>query len=149
MNYDGDYWTDCFISSFTCTETCPPISNVIVNLSFSVEEDGRQFACPGEHVTITCEVKKSPYVRIAVEPFICGGDPLTFNTGSTVDSFGLTTSIQGNLEILQLDPRLGNFTVTLTVDSTNETNNTVIKCADQLDSQRMQMKTIIQSGKTK
>lgn len=122
----------------------------MVNLSFSVEEDGRQFACPGEHVIITCEVKNSAYVRIAAEPFICGGDPRTFNTRSTVGSFGLTTSIQGNLTILQLEPRLtANFTVTLTANSTDETNNTVIKCADQLDSQRMQMKTIIQSGKTK
>ena len=123
-----------------------------MNLSFSVEEDGRQFACPGEHVTITCEVKNSAYVRIAAEPFNCGGDPRTFNTGSTVGSFGLTTSIQGNLTILQLEPRLArlaNFTVTLTANSTDETNKIVIKCADQLDSQRMQMKTIIQSGKTK
>ena len=119
-----------------------------MNLSFSVEEDGRQFACPGEHVTIICEVKNSSYVRIAAEPFICGGDPRTFNTRSTVGSFGLTTSIQGNLTILQLEPRLANFTVTLTANSTDEAN-TMIKCADQLDSQRMQMKTIIQSGKTK
>ena len=120
-----------------------------MNLSFSVEEGGRQFACPGEHVTITCEVKNSSYVRIAVEPFICGKDALTFHSESTVGSFGPTTSIQGYLTILQLEPGLAHFTLTLTANSTDETNNTVIKCADQLDSQRMQMKTIIQSGKTK
>ena len=142
-----------FFSSVTCTGTCPRISNVTVNLSSSVEEDGRQFACPGELVTLTCEVNQSAIVRIAAEPFICRNDPVFYIASDNVGSSNFHRTFQAILTMVRPKPRPGhaitNFRVTLTANTTNETSNTVIECADQLDSQRVQSKALIQSGKTK
>ena len=124
-----------------------------MNLSSSVEEDGRQFACPEERVTFTCEVNQSAIARIAAEPFICRNDPVSYIPSSIVGSSNSHRTFQTNLTMVQPEPgptpRLANFRTTLTANTNNETNNTVIECADQLDSQRVQSKALIQSGKTK
>lgn len=124
----------------------------MVNLSSSVEEDGRQFACPEERVTFTCEVNQSAIARIAAEPFICRNDPVSYIASSIVGSSNSHRIFQANLTMVQPEPRprdvIANFRITLTTNTTNETN-TVIECADQLDSRRVQSKALIQSGKTK
>ena len=41
-----------------------------MTLTSSVEQDGRQAACPGEVVTFTCEVNQTTILRWIAEPFI-------------------------------------------------------------------------------
>ena len=131
-----------------------PISNVTVNLSSSVEEDGRQFACPGESVTFTCKVNQSVIIRMAAEPFILRNDSASYVASDIIgrNSSGRNDTFQVNLTNLQRksnQSRTANFTVTLTANTTDKTNNTVIECADQLYSDRVKMKTLVQSGKIK
>ena len=122
-----------------------------MNLSFSVEEDGRQFACSGEPVTFICKVNRSRYVRVAAGNFKCRNDPFMYISSDSPGRTFTTSNdtFQANLTNLQSESNQSNFTVTLTANATNETNNTVIECADQLDSIRVQRKTLIQSGRTK
>ena len=141
-----------FISFVACTG--PPISNVTVSLSSSVEEDGRQFACPGEHVTFTCEVNRSVIIRMAAEPFISRNDPASYVASSIIGNTssghnGTFQFILTNLQRESNQSRTANFTVTVTANTTDKTNNTVIECADQLYSDRVKRKALFQSGKTK
>ena len=125
-----------------------------MNLSSSVEEDGRQFACPGESVTFTCEVNRSVIIRMAAEPFILRNDPASYVASSIIGrtSSGRNGTFQVNLTNLHRKSnrsRTANFTVTLTACTNDKTNNTVVECADQLYSSRVKMKTLVQSGETK
>ena len=127
----------------------------IVRLSSSFEEDGRQYACPMERVTFTCQVNPSPTIRLAAEPFICRSDPVSFVASDSVGSSGITTRadrFQANLTNVQPNssqPLIASFTATLTANTTDETSNTVVECADSLDSDRLQRKNLTRSCKTK
>ena len=124
-----------------------------MSLSSSVEEDGRQFACPGEHVIFTCEVNRSVIIRISAENFICRNDPVSYLATDAVGSPGRTNPedlFQANLTNVQRESNLiANFTVTLTTNTTNETSNTVVECGDVLTADLVKSKNLIQSCKTK
>ena len=125
-----------------------------MKLSSNIEEDGRQFACPGELVIYTCEVFQSIIVQMAAEDFICLNDPISFVASNDIGSSGPTTPtdiFQANLTNVQRESNqslIANFTVTLTVNTTYETTNTVVECADILTSSNVQRKNLTQSCKT-
>ena len=134
------------------TESCPATSSEIVSLSSSFEQDGRQAACPGEHVIFTCEVNQSTVVQIAAEDFICRNDPVTFAASDIVGRSGGTDVFKASLTNVERESSqslIANFTVTLTANTTDETNNTVVECANRLTSDLVQRKTLTQSCKTK
>lgn len=49
-----------------------------VLLTSSVEQDGRQLACPGEVITFTCTIAKAAGIRWTAEPFITQTNPIIF-----------------------------------------------------------------------
>ena len=126
-----------------------------MKLSSSFEEDGRQFPCPGERVTLRCEVNESVIIRLAFEPFINRSDPVTFFASDVIGSSGGTSHtdlFQANLTNVQRgsnESSTANFTVTLTTIMTHETANTVVECADLLTSNYVTKKTLTQSCKPK
>ena len=147
-------WWD-YSCSATGTGTCTAFPTVSASLSSSVEEDGRQFACPGEHVIFTCKVNQAVIIRLAAEPFICRNDPVSFTASDDVGSSGRTRPtdlFQANLTNLQRESNeshIANFMATLTAITTDETANTVVWCGDQLTSYYVQKKNLIKSRKTK
>ena len=119
-----------------------------LGLSSNIEEDGRWFACPGEHVTFTCEVNQSKIVQIAAGNFSSLRDPISFLASDAVGSpirATPTDPFQANLTYVQQDANqtLANFIVTLTTNTSNETDNTVVICAGLSTVQR---KKITMSG---
>ena len=60
-----------------------------VTLTSSVEQDGRQAACPGEVVTFTCMVTEATRLRWIAEPFIPQSSPIDF--ASTDEAEAMTT----------------------------------------------------------
>ena len=89
---------------------------------------------------------------MAAEPFILRSDPASYVTSDIIGRTRRNGTFQVNLTNLQRksnQSRTANFTVTVTANTTDKTNNTVIECADQLYSDRVKMKTLIQSSKTK
>ena len=123
-----------------------------MKLSSSFEEDGRQFPCPGERVTLRCEVNESVIIRLAFEPFINRSDPLAFFATDVIGSTSHTDHFQANLANVQRESNessTANFIVTLTTIMTNETANTVVECADLLTSNYVTKKTLTQSCKPK
>ena len=91
---------------------------------------------------------------MAAEPFICRNDSASYVASSIIGrtSSGRNGIFQFNLTNLQRKSnrsRTANFTATLRANTTDKTNNTVIECADQLYSDRVKMKTLVQSSKTK
>lgn len=137
---------------FSYTESCPATSTQIVSLSSSFEQDGRQSACPGECVTFTCEVNQSATIQIAAEDFICRNDPVTFVASDSIGSSSGGDIFKANLTNVERESSqalYANFTVTLKANTTGETNNTVVECADRLTSDLVQRKTLTQSCKTK
>ena len=121
-----------------------------MSLSSSFEQDGRQFACPGERVTFTCEVNRSIAVQLAAEDFICRDDPVIYLPTNMVNTSRGNSIFQANLvRVEQLPAQRGSFVTTLTAVTTNVTANTVVECADQLTSSNVVRKTLSQSGETK
>ena len=65
-----------------------------VTLTSSVEQDGRQAACPGEVVTFTCMVTEATMLRWIAEPFIPQSDPIDFVSLSTAGEMAVDDSNQ-------------------------------------------------------
>ena len=140
-----------FISFVTFTGTCPAPPTANVFLSSSFEEDGRRFACPEERVVFTCHVYQSVVIRLAAEYFICRIDPVLYTAFDNIGRLGPPNPFQANLTNVQRESNqslIANFTVTLTVNTTDETTNTVVECADILTSSNVQRKNLTQSCKT-
>ena len=124
-----------------------------MSLSSSFEQNGRQFVCPGERVIFTCKINRTPIVRIAADGFISRSEPIFFSVSDDVGSHGHNdnTTFQPTLTNLQRkynQCEVANFTVTLTITTTDETVNTVVECADVLTSDHVQKKDLTQSCKT-
>ena len=126
-----------------------------MTLVSSFEQDGRQFACSGEPVTFTCEMNQAMIIRIAAEPFIRRNDPVSYIASDDVGNSGGTKpndTFQANLMNVQRESNqseIANFTATLTSYTTDETNNTVVECADRFSSARVQRRLLTQACKTK
>ena len=94
-----------------------------------MEQAGRQAACPGEAVTFTCTVTDAGGLRWIAEPFI---NDFLFSPGTTP---GNTSDPTAQIHIVLddvsqgSDPRLGNFTSTLTVRNSTALSGTVIQCS--------------------
>ena len=96
-----------------------------MTLTSSVEQDGRQAACPGEVVTFT----DGSFLQWIAEPFINGS--VVF---STINQAGDVQDPTPQIHIVLIeineanDPRLRNYISTLTVNATTALNGTVIQC---------------------
>ena len=119
-----------------------------VTLTSSVEQDGRQAACPGEVVTFTCMVTDEIRLRWIAEPFIPQSSPIQYASSSivglmTVDMSGqfraTLTSITQNGGFADLTSEL-----TVTVSAPEAMNGTVVQCSGLLSA--MRNKTIIIAG---
>ena len=103
-----------------------------MTLTSSVEEAGRQVACPGEVVTFTCMVTDGSSLRWIAEPFINGRNPITFLVSSApgdmvVDGSGL---FRAGLTSVVPNGLFGHFTSELTVTASETLGGTVIQCLD-------------------
>lgn len=91
---------------------------------------------------------------MAADGFISRSEPIFFSVSDKVGSHGHNdhnTTFQPTLTNLQRKNNqceVANFTVTLTINTTDETVNTVVECADVLISDRVQKKDLTQSCKT-
>ena len=104
-----------------------------VTLTSSVEQAGRQAACPGEEVTFTCTVTEAAGLQWRInqsEPirFVVSGIPENIGTNQTDPSghftAGLISSMQG------MTGNFGSFTSELTVTVSERLNGTVVQCDD-------------------
>ena len=126
-----------------------------MTLVSSFEQDGRRFACPGEHVTFICEMNKTVIMRLAAEPFIRRNDPVSYTASDNVGNSGGTEpkdTFQANLINVQRESNqseIANLIATLTSYTTDKTNNTVVECADLFSSDRVQRRLLTQACKTK
>ena len=100
-----------------------------MTLTSSVEQDGRQAACPGEVVTFTCMVTDGSFLQWIAEPFINGSVIFT-----TINKAGDVQDPTPQIHIVLIeinrtnDLRLRNYISTLTVNATTALNGTVIQC---------------------
>ena len=98
---------------------------------------------------------QTPILRIAAEGFIPPDEPVEYSVTDDVGSPGHTNpndTFQPNLTNVQRELNqceVANFTATLTANTTDETNNTVIECGEVLTSDQVQRETLTQSCKTK
>ena len=104
-----------------------------VTLSSSVEQAGRQAACPGEEVTFTCVVTDGGALRWVAEPHINESSPVTFSgSGATA---GDTRDPTAQIHIVLDDvspgsiPQVRDFVSTLTVRNPTALRGTVIQCS--------------------
>ena len=122
-----------YITLFLCLLGLASAQTTNVTLISSVEQDGRQAACPGEVVTFTCRVTDSGALQWIAEPFISQNDPVIL---SSFDSEGETRDPTPQIHIildnisLASDPRLSNFISTLTVNDSTALNGTEIQCTN-------------------
>ena len=102
-----------------------------MTLTSSVEQDGREAACPGEVVTFTCMVTEAGFLQWIAEPFIKANDSGFF---PTINKAGDVQDPTPHIHIVLIeindanDPRLRNYISTLTVNATTALNGTVIQC---------------------
>ena len=122
---------------------CPVTTNESASMSSNFEDDGRTFACPGELVTFTCNVHRSTIAQLAAQDFICRADPISYAAIDSVGSPGTTLNplptdlFQTLLTDVQRESSqnlVANFTVNMTVITTNDTNGTLIECCGLLSS---------------
>ena len=104
-----------------------------MTLTSSVEQAGRQAACPGEEVTFTCTVTDGPVLQWIAEPHINQSEPVIF-AGANVTA-GETRDPTAQIHIVLVDvnpgsdPRLRDFVSTLTVRNSTALSGTVIQCS--------------------
>ena len=105
-----------------------------VTLTSSVEQAGRQAACPGEEVTFTCNVTDAGGLQWVAEPHVTQSDPVTFSGASVTagETRDPTTQIHIVLDDVSpgSDPRLRDFVSTLTVRNSTALSGTVIQCSN-------------------
>ena len=101
-----------------------------VALTSSVEQDGRQTACPGEVVTFTCEVTDGVALSWTAEPYISMSDPIRFLVSDTVGETAMDDSGQFRAAVTNViqSGLLGNVTSELTVTASEMLDGTVVQC---------------------
>ena len=107
-----------------------PTSAQTVTLTSSVEQDGRQAACPGEVVTFTCMVTDGAALSWTAEPYISMMDPIRFLVSGTLGQTAMDDSGQfrARLTTVVQDGNFGDFTSELTVTASETLEGTVIQC---------------------
>ena len=106
-----------------------------VTLTSSVEQDGRQAACPGEEVTFTCTVTGTAVLQWIAEPHINQSDPVLFSVasataGETRDPTPQIHIVLDDVRNYTFDPRFRDFVSTLTVRNSTALSGTVIQCSN-------------------
>ena len=101
-----------------------------MTLTSSVEEAGRQVACPGEVVTFTCMVTDGSSLRWIAEPFINGSNPITFAVSSAPGDMGVDGSelFRATLTSVSQSGIFGDLTSDLTVTASETLGGTVVQC---------------------
>ena len=102
-----------------------------VTLTSSVEQDGRQAACPGEVVTFTCMVTGGTALSWTAEPYISMSDPIRFIVSTPVgDRMAMDGSGQfwARLTSVTQSGLVGDLTSELTVTASEALGGTVIQC---------------------
>ena len=99
-----------------------------MTLTSSVEQAGRQAACPGEEVTFTCTVTDAAGLQWIAEPFIPQINPLDFTFLSEVESIQEDNSGNFTAVLTSVTPS-GDLTSELTVTATETLNETVVQCS--------------------
>ena len=96
-------------------------------LTSSVEQDGRQVACPGEVITFTCTVAEAAGISWAAEPFMTNPIVFTFTDQSndTQDRGVFHAVLKA---VTMPDFFRANFISTLTVRASDSLNGTVVQC---------------------
>ena len=105
-----------------------------VTLTSSVEQDGRQAACPREVVTFTCMVNEATRLRWIAEPFIPQSDPITFVSAATAGAMAVDDSGQFRavlVSIVLIGGGLSDFNsrLTVTASGSGSLNGTEIQCS--------------------
>ena len=105
-----------------------------VTLTSSVEQAGRQAACPGEEVTFTCTVTEAGVFWWIAEPHINQNNPVTFSGASVAAGDTRDPTPQIHIVLVDVnpgsDPRLRDFVSTLTVRNSTALSGTVIWCSN-------------------
>ena len=105
-----------------------------VSLTSSVEEQGRQAACPGEEVTFTCIVHDGPHLEWISDAFSGAPEQFSlFDTGSEVGVPRPYDQFTTNLTRLVPTPGIpgvGDITSTLQFIAAAEHDGIVIQCTD-------------------
>ena len=101
-----------------------------VTLTSSVEQDGRQAACPGEVVTFTCTVTDGVALSWTAEPYITMMDPIRFLVSATLGQTAMDDSGQFRARLTSVIPSglFGDLTSELTVTVSESLNVTVVQC---------------------
>ena len=103
-----------------------------MTLTSSVEQAGRQAACPGE-VTFTCTVTERGSLQWIAEPHINQSNPVIFAGASVAAGETRDPTPQIHIvldEVNGSDPRLRDYVSTLTVRNSTALSGTVIQCSD-------------------
>ena len=121
-----------------------------MTLTSSVEQAGRQAACPGEEVTFTCTVTESVRLRWIAEPFILQSDPVQFAASATPGDTGMDPSGQfmAILDTIMFSGGVADFTSRLIVTASvsGSLNGTVVQCSGRLQTSTMMSKSFIIAG---
>ena len=104
-------------------------------LTSSVEQAGRQAACPGEEVNVTCVTEKS-FLSWFAEPYINQSDPVPVAFSGAGATAGETIDPTAQIHIVLVevrntsDPLFRTFVSILTVRNSTALSGTVIQCSD-------------------
>ena len=101
-----------------------------VSLTSSVEQDGRQAACPGEVISFTCTLAGDVGIRWVADPFISQSQPIDFAIHT--DTNGISQE-RGEFHVIlntvtMLSYLHANFTSTLTVRVSDSLDGIVVQC---------------------
>ena len=105
-----------------------------MTLTSSVEQDGRQAACPGEVVTFTCVVTEATILSWIAEPFIPQSDPIDFVPSSSAGTMAVDGSGQFRAvldSIMFIGSGLVVFTsrLTVTASGSGTLSGTEVQCS--------------------
>ena len=100
-----------------------------VKLSSNVDE-GRQFTCPGELVTFTCQVLGSVSLEWQFPP----SAPITYTTTSTPDII-TRSSFEANLTSISVGDIATNSNITSTLRMTEPMNAVSVQCLSTQDNE--------------
>ena len=125
-----------------------------MTLTSSVEQDGRQAACPGEVVTFTCMVNEASRLRWIAEPFIPQSDPIDFISAATAGAMAVDDSGQFRavlVSIVHTEGGLSDFNskLTVTASGSGTLSGTEIQCSGRQDTSStiiMMSRTLIIAG---
>ena len=113
-----------------------------VTLTSSVEQDGRQAACPREVVIFTCSVTNGGGLQWIAEPFIS----VTFTVSTAVGEMAEDSSGQFRVFLFSVTHSglFGNLASNMTVNVSGTLDGTMIQCTDSAFT--MMSKTLTVAG---